>query len=96
MWAAPERLLHLGTHKALAMLQLDFSWPGMARDVDDLLGSCTQCAQRKPPAKGSNPQLQSIKVTRVNELVALDILGPFPTTPRGNKYLLVGVEYFTR
>ncbi|XP_075926286.1 uncharacterized protein LOC142929264 [Petromyzon marinus] len=96
VWAAHERLLHLGTHKTLAVLQLDFFWPGMARDVDDLLGACTQCAQRKPPAKGACPPLQSITVSRVNELVALDILGPFPATPRGNKYLLVGVEYFTR
>ncbi|XP_078467221.1 uncharacterized protein LOC144730345 isoform X1 [Lampetra planeri] len=96
VWAAHERLLHLGTQKTLALLQLDFFWPGMTRDVADLLASCPRCAQRKPPARESSPPLQSIRVSRVNELVALDILGPFPATPRGNRYLLTGVEYFTR
>lgn len=40
------------------------------------------------------PHLQSIGVSQINELVPLIVLMPFPTT-RGNKYLLVGVEYFS-
>ncbi|XP_075919984.1 uncharacterized protein LOC142922927 [Petromyzon marinus] len=96
VWAAHERLLHLGVHKTIGLLRLQFFWPGMLRDVTDILLGCTHCAQRKPPAKPACPPLQPISVSRINELVALDILGPFPTTPRGNKYLLVGVEYFTR
>ena len=30
------------------------------------------------------------------QLVAVDILGPLPDTPRGNRYLLVVADYFTR
>ena len=30
------------------------------------------------------------------ERVALDILGPLPTTPAGNKYILVVSEYFSK
>ena len=28
--------------------------------------------------------------------VAVDVLGPFPKTPRGNQYILVAVDYFTK
>ena len=30
------------------------------------------------------------------ERVALDVLGPLPTTERGNKYILVIADYFTK
>lgn len=28
--------------------------------------------------------------------VAIDILGPFPHTPRGNRYVVVALDYFTK
>lgn len=30
------------------------------------------------------------------EHVAVDILGPFPVTERGNCYILVAMDYFTK
>ena len=30
------------------------------------------------------------------EIVATDIMGPFPTSSKGNKYILVASDYFTR
>ena len=36
------------------------------------------------------------RVDRPLERVAMDILGPLPETPRGNKYILVVGDYFTK
>ena len=30
------------------------------------------------------------------ERLAVDVLGPLPTTEAGNKYLLIGTDYFTK
>ena len=30
------------------------------------------------------------------QMVAVDLLGPFPSSPTGNKYLLVAMDYFTK
>lgn len=30
------------------------------------------------------------------ERVAMDVIGPLPKTPRGNRFVLVVVDYFTR
>ena len=30
------------------------------------------------------------------ERVAIDVLGPLPTSEGGNKYLLIAAEYFTK
>ena len=35
-------------------------------------------------------------VGRPMERVAIDIMGPLPETPRGNKYIVVISDYFTR
>ncbi len=40
--------------------------------------------------------MQSYHVGMPMERVALDILGPLPETLRGNKYVLVVTDYFTR
>ena len=40
--------------------------------------------------------MQTIKAGYPMEIVATDIMGPFPTSSRGNKYNLVVSDYFTR
>ena len=40
--------------------------------------------------------MQPIQTKRPLECIAMDILGPLPTTVRGNKYILVVGEYFTK
>ena len=40
--------------------------------------------------------LQSVQTGFPMQLVAVDILGPIPESPAGNKYILVTSDYFTR
>lgn len=47
-------------------------------------------------APKSQAALQNIIVGSPMQMVAIDILGPLPTTASGNKYVLVVGEYFTR
>ncbi|CAN0401107.1 unnamed protein product [Lampetra fluviatilis] len=61
----------------------DMRWSGMAGDVHHVLKGCAEYARRKPLPKMACPPLKSISVSLVNELVTLDVLGPFPSTPRG-------------
>lgn len=91
-----EKLMHLGEKKTALILCNYFYWPGMQNYVHQFVKSCHECARRKAPVQPYRIPLQSIRVSRVNEIVGLDILGPFPVTPRGHKYLLVGLEYLTR
>ncbi|KAL5488979.1 hypothetical protein EMCRGX_G018014 [Ephydatia muelleri] len=54
-------------------------------------------AERKklPPAKLRAP-LQLDPAVRPLQRVAMDIMGPLPETSRGNKYILVIADYFTK
>ena len=86
---------HLGTRKTLEKVQHRFYWPGQQRDVEQWCSKCLVCNSLKSPPKRRAP-LEVSKVDRPLERVAMDILGPLPETPRGNKYILVMGDYFIK
>jgi transposase InsO family protein len=87
---------HLGSDKTLGRLKERFYWPGHYNDVKEWCRNCATCAVRKsPPAKPRAP-LEPIVTGYPMQLVAMDIVGPFPESTRGNSYILVVADYFTR
>ena len=58
--------------------------------------NCAKCAMRKTPAPKARAPLQSIKASYPMQIIATDILGPFPESINGNNYILVVGDYFTR
>ena len=54
------------------------------------------CASRKSPSTKRRAPLQSDLTGCPLQRVAMDILGPLPLTDRGNKYVLVVGDYFTK
>ena len=87
---------HLGVHKTLNRVKERFYWPGYHDDVYNWCKSCSVCARVKSPAPRARAPLHSVKVGYPMRLVAVDILGPFPETESGNKYILVVSDYFTK
>ena len=87
---------HLGEAKVLAKLKERFYWPGHARDVKNWCQTCSACAQRKHPTPKNKAKLQTVCVGYPMQMVATDILGPFPQSESGNSYILVATDYFTR
>jgi len=80
----------------LDKLKERFYWPGHATDVKNWCRTCGVCAQRKSPVPKKQAQLQSVRVGSPMQMVATDILGPFPKSENGNSYILVATNYFTR
>ena len=87
---------HLGESKTLQKLKERFYWPGHTADVQEWCRSCEPCAQRKMPNPKPRAALVSIQAGCPMQLVATDIVGPFPESSSGNSYILVAVDYFTR
>ena len=87
---------HLGFEKTYAKLRERYFWEGMKADVLAWISLCTMCAAL--PARNSflRAPLQSIQVTAPFELLAVDIMGPFPKSDRGNEYVVVFSDYLTR
>lgn len=68
----------------------------MAPSVADWCSRCVKCSARKAPNPRPRAPLIQEAATFPFERVAIDITGPFPTTERGHKYILVVSDYFTR
>jgi transposase InsO family protein len=87
---------HLGRNKTLGKVQSRFYWVGWRDDVVKFCQQCSECSQKKPPPKKNRAPLKQYLVGEPLERIGLDILGPFPKTYSGNKYILVLVDYFTK
>ena len=87
---------HLGRKKTLCRLRERTYWVGMRSDVAEWCKVCQTCAARKGPAHRTRAPLQLHQVAAPMERVAVDIAGPFPCTPRGNRFICVAMDYFTK
>ena len=87
---------HLGEKKTLSRLRQRFYWVGMRADVQGWCRACDTCCAKKGPARKTRAPLQLHHVGAPMERVAVDIAGPLPLTSRGNRFILVVMDYFTK
>ena len=87
---------HLGEQKTTNRLKERFYWPGYSQDVQMWCRNCAACATRKTPAPKARAPLVNIQAGYPLQLIAMDIMGPFPDNGSGNSYILVVSDYFTR
>ena len=87
---------HLGSDKTLFRVKQSFYWPGMKSDIIAYCNSCDNCAARKTVPVPSRAPLCQFLVGEPMERLSMDILGPLPTSTKGNKYVLVLVDGFTK
>lgn len=80
----------------LDKLRLRFYWPLMSKDCSVYVKSCGVCNRSKKPNVKPRAALGSYHVGAPMERVHLDILGPFPKSSRGNQYVLMLVDQFTK
>ena len=86
---------HLGMDKTLSHLKDRFCWPEHYNHVENWYRNCAKCTRRKTPVPKARAPLQSIKAGYPIQIVATDILGPFPESENGNNYILVVGDYLT-
>ena len=87
---------HLGIRKTVARIQQSYYWPGLQNDVRTYVNGCEVCAKSKDPTKTKRAPMGVVQSGYPMERLAIDILGDFPVTERGNKYILVIGDYFTK
>src|SRR6266498_1985421 len=85
---------HLGYKKVLQKLLERYYWPGMAKDVKQYIAACYQCQMKKPMQKIN--ELHPISLSRLFNRWGVDVVGPLLITPKGNRYIIVAVEYLSK
>lgn len=87
---------HLGRNKTLNNVKRRFLWPGMRVDCDVHVRTCEACARYKTSGKTRRAGMKTFQVGLPMERLCIDIAGPFPETPDGNKYCLIITDWFTK
>lgn len=88
---------HLGFVKVLAKVRERFYWPRMASDIKRFCSSCEVCKESKIPNSNVRPVCGQPKAcTRPWEMISMDFLGPYPRSKKGNVWLLVVCDYFSK
>ncbi len=85
---------HISAKKILPKLQERYYWPQMYIDVEKYVQACYECQMKKPPKRLN--ELHPIPPSTLFNRWGIDMVGPLPITQRGNKYIIVAVEYLSR
>ncbi|KII60850.1 Transposon Ty3-G Gag-Pol polyprotein [Thelohanellus kitauei] len=87
---------HMGYENTLHSIINRFYWPKMRVDVKNYVDSCPACCSRNDPSPKVKAKLVQNQPKFVLERVAMDILGPLTVSTRGNKYVLVISDYYSK
>ena len=86
---------HLGVTRTVFRLQNRVYWPGIRGDVRTYIASCTIGLARKSPCPQRAP-MGHVEVGHRRDSMAMDLLDKSVTTTKGNRYILVMVDCFSR
>lgn len=90
-------VVHLGIAKMIARLARKYYWPGMFRDTAKFIRECQSCQKYKPSQLQTPGQMQSTNIPQEPwQTVSSDVIGPQPTSTKGNNYLIVFQDTFTK
>ncbi|VDM32072.1 unnamed protein product [Hydatigera taeniaeformis] len=86
-----EQLGHVGDRKMLDIARKRYWWSSMTSDVPDFCCACVTCTNLKNSTRKAMAPLDPMATG-----FSGDIIGSLPTAPRGNRYILVMLGYFTK
>ena len=86
---------HLGVTRTVFRLHNRVYWLGIRSDIRTYIASCTICLARKSPCP-RRAHMGHVEVGHRWDCVAMDLLDMSVTTTRGNRYILVMVDCFSK
>jgi len=88
---------HFGFYKTLARIQEYYYWPKMRQDILKFCRSCKICGAQKHPNTSPMGLMGKEKCAKFPfEIIAIDLIGPLPRSKKGNKWMLVVGDWFSK
>ncbi|GJT72940.1 reverse transcriptase domain-containing protein [Tanacetum coccineum] len=72
-----------------------FFWPTIYKDAHELVKNYDSCQRQGKISQRDEMPQNSIQVCEIFDVWGIDFMGPFPSS-RGNKYILVAVDYLSK
>lgn len=88
---------HLGFAKTYDRIRKRFFWPGLYRSVRRYIMHCRECQRRKSIPQRPPGLLVPIPPAAMPfQRIGIDLLGRFPKSKKGNKWIIVCTDYLSR
>lgn len=88
---------HKGVSKTYWRIRENYYWKSLKNDVREFVRLCRKCQENKlVRVKTRQPMKITDTPTQPFEKVQIDIVGPLPETPSGNKYILTIQDNFSK
>jgi hypothetical protein len=86
---------HKGVKETLNLVKRSFVFKGMKKEVAKFVKHCVQCQQFKPTIVPKREPVSYPTSERFSTL-HIDLVGPLPTSGKGNSYLFTMIDRYTR
>ncbi|GJR11558.1 reverse transcriptase domain-containing protein [Tanacetum coccineum] len=87
---------HYGAnYTAKKVFDSGFYWPTIYKDAHELVKNCDSCQRQGKISQSDEMPQNSIQVCEIFDVWGIDFMGPFSSS-RGNKYILVAVDYLSK
>ncbi|GJR80844.1 reverse transcriptase domain-containing protein [Tanacetum coccineum] len=87
---------HYGAnYTAKKVFDSGFYWPTFYKDAHELVKNCDSCQRQGKISQRDEMPQNFIQLCEIFEIWGIDFMGPFPSS-RGNKYILVAVDYLSK
>jgi len=87
---------HFGRDKTMEWVKHSFFWYGLSKDVKIFVETCGICRVNKKLSRTPRSALGDYQAGVRLERVHVDLLGPFVESARGNRYILMIVDQFSK
>ena len=88
---------HLGSRSLVhKLVRAGYYWPTMQKDAKAYVKTCDKCQRFSNIIRQPIEKLTPMTALWPFAQWGLDIMGPFPTTMRQLKFLVVGIDYFIK
>lgn len=87
---------HQGVLKTYLRIRPHYRWKNMFGIIKNYVKSCKKCQMNKKNKRAIMPMMISSTSKKPFDKVFMDIVGPLPTTTRGNKFILTFEDDLTR
>ncbi|GJV41317.1 reverse transcriptase domain-containing protein [Tanacetum coccineum] len=86
---------HSANVTAQKVFDVGFFWPTIYKDAYELIKSCDACQRQGKISQRDKMPQNAIQVCEIFNVWGINFMGPFPSF-RGNKYILVAVDYLSK
>jgi hypothetical protein len=91
-----ERCGHFGAKRTTHLVAAGHWWRNMHAEVAEVVRRCQVCDRVNAGFGTQQPRLQPLPVEPMFYRWGFDLAGEFPLSKKGNKYVLIAVEHFSK